>query len=134
MTVVSSVAPMPLLALRGLAVLTLAGIAVQFFLAGMTVFGAGNGWEAHAAMGGALGMPILLLFGVSFHAGLRTHRPLAGILFGVYLVQVALAGIGQVEPLIGALHPVNGLLLGFVAARLTRRLFGSGADTGPQLP
>ncbi|QEE44419.1 hypothetical protein FVA81_07255 [Rhizobium sp. WL3] len=116
------VSSMPRLGFRALAVLTLVGIAVQFFLAGMTVFGAGTGWEAHAATGGALGLPILGLFLMSFLAGLREHRRMASVLFALYLLQVTLAAVGQGQPLIGALHPVNGLLMGLLAARLNFRL------------
>lgn len=107
---------------RALAVLTLGGIASQFFLAGMTVFGAGTGWEAHAATGGAVGLPILGLFLMSFSASLRTLRTQTSLLFGLYLLQLTLAALGQTMPLIGALHPVNGLLMGLLASRLTVRL------------
>lgn len=122
MSSAASVSSMPRLGFRALAVLTLVGIAVQFFLAGMTVFGAGTGWEAHAATGGAVGLPILGLFLMSFLAGLREHRRMASVLFALYLLQVTLAAVGQGQPLIGALHPVNGLLMGLLAARLNFRL------------
>jgi hypothetical protein len=122
MSSAASVSSMPRLGFRALAVLTLVGIAVQFFLAGMTVFGAGTGWEAHAATGGAVGLPILGLFLMSFLAGLREHRRMASTLFALYLLQVTLAAVGQGQPLIGALHPVNGLLMGLLAARLNLRL------------
>ena len=117
-----SVSSMPRLGFRALAALTLVGIAVQFFLAGMTVFGGGTGWEAHAAIGGSVGVPIMGLFLMSFIAGLREYRSMAGGLLGLYLLQVALAASGQGQPLIGALHPVNGLLMGLLAARLNLRL------------
>jgi len=107
---------------RASAVLTLGGIAAQFFLAGMTVFGAGTGWEAHAATGGAVGLPILGLFLMSFRVSLRAHRTQASLLFGLYLLQLTLAAVGHTLPLIGALHPVNGLLMGLLASRLTVRL------------
>ncbi|MFN3720474.1 MAG: DUF6220 domain-containing protein [Rhizobium rhizophilum] len=122
MSSAASVSSMPRLGFRALAVLTLVGIAVQFFLAGMTVFGAGTGWEAHAATGGAIGLPILGLSLMSFLAGLREHRRMASVLFALYLLQVTLAAVGQGQPLIGALHPVNGLLMGLLAARLNFRL------------
>lgn len=107
---------------RAFAVLTLGGTATQFFLAGMTVFGAGTGWEAHAATGGAVGLPIFGLFQMSFRASLRAYRIQASLLFGLYLLQVTLAALGETLPLIGALHPVNGLLMGLLASRLTVRL------------
>ncbi|MBX9466765.1 MAG: hypothetical protein KL839_02345 [Rhizobium sp.] len=122
MSSAASVSSMPRLGFRALAVLTLVGIGVQFFLAGMTVFGAGTGWEAHAATGGAVGLPILGLFLMTFLAGLREHRRMASALFALYLLQVTLAAIGQGQPLIGALHPVNGLLMGLLAMGLNFRL------------
>lgn len=118
-TSISTTAP---LIFRAFVVLTLGGIATQFFLAGMTVFGAGTGWEAHAATGGAVGLPICGLFLMSFHTSLRAHRTQASLLFGLYLLQLTLAALGQALPLIGALHPVNGLLMGLLASRLNVRL------------
>lgn len=123
MSAVASHASMPGLGFKGLAVLSLTGVAVQFFLAGMAVFGAGAGWEAHAATGGVMGLPILGLFLMSFLAGLRDHRRMAGALLALYLLQVTLAAVGRAQPLIGALHPVNGLLTGLLAGALTWRLW-----------
>lgn len=115
-------APMALLAFRALAVAVLAGVVVQFFLAGMTVFGAGVGWDAHAATGGTLGVPLIGLFLMSLSQGLRTYRRIAGMLFALYLAQVTLAAVGGVLPLLAALHPVNGLVMALVALQLVRRL------------
>lgn len=109
----------PLFFCRLFAAVSLAGIIVQFFLAGMTVFGAGGGWDAHAATGGAVGIPILGLFLMSFLPVLRQNRSPASLLLGLYLLQLILAGLGHNLPLIGALHPVNGLLLGLVASKMT---------------
>ncbi len=118
----ASVSSMPRLGFRALSVLTMVGIAVQFFLAGMSVFGAGGGWEAHAATGGAVGLVIVGLFLLSLVAGLREYRLMTSGLFALYLLQVTLAAIGQGQPLIGALHPVNGLVMGLLAASLVWRL------------
>lgn len=122
MSAVTSISTTAPLIFRAFAVLTLGGIVAQFFLAGMTVFGAGTGWEAHAATGGAVGLPILGLFLMSFRVSLRAHRTQASLLFGLYLLQLTLAALGQTLPLIGALHPVNGLLMGLLASRLTVRI------------
>ncbi|MDH4412550.1 MAG: DUF6220 domain-containing protein [Rhizobium sp.] len=115
-------APIAVLVFRGLAVAALAGVAIQFFLAGMTVFGAGTGWETHAAMGGALGLPVIGLFLMSLSRGLRAYRRSAGLLLAVYLIQVMLAALGSVVPMLGALHPVNGLLMALITFQLVRRL------------
>jgi hypothetical protein len=107
---------------RGLVWLIIGGIALQFFLAGLTVFGGGAGWEAHAATGGALVLPILLTFAISFQGTLQPYRRLASLLLAGYLLQVMLAALGDGLPLLGALHPVNGLAMASVAFLLASRL------------
>ncbi|MDM7979864.1 MAG: DUF6220 domain-containing protein [Rhizobium sp.] len=114
--------PFPVLVFRGLAIMVLGGVAGQFFLAGMTVFGAGGGWDLHAATGGALGLPVLALFLLSLAPALRGYRRSGALLFAVYLLQVALAGVGDALPMLGALHPVNGLLMALIAVRMVGRL------------
>ena len=115
--------PFAMIVFRGLAIVVLGGVAGQFFLAGMAVFGAGTGWELHAAMGGALGLPVLALFllSLSLSQALRRYRRSGALLFTVYLLQVALAGVGDALPMLGALHPVNGMLMGLITVRLVGR-------------
>lgn len=113
--------PFPVLVFRGLAIVVLGGVAGQFFLAGMTVFGAGAGWDLHAATGGALGLSVLALFLLSLSQALRGYRRSGALLFAVYLLQVALAGVGDALPMLGALHPVNGMLMGLITVRLVGR-------------
>lgn len=110
--------PLPVLAFRGLATVVVAGVAGQFLLAGMAVFGAGTGWELHAATGGALGLPVLALFLLSLSQALRGYRRSGALLLAVYLLQVMLAAVGGGVPLLGALHPVNGLVMGLISLRL----------------
>lgn len=109
---------LPVLAFRGLATVVVAGVAGQFLLAGMAVFGAGTGWELHAATGGALGLPVLALFLLSLSQALRGLRRSGALLLTVYLLQVMLAAVGGGVPLLGALHPVNGLVMGLISLRL----------------
>ena len=106
---------------RGLGIVVLAGVAGQFLLAGMTVFGAGTGWELHVATGGALGLPVLTLFLLSLSPALHPYRRDGGLLFAIYLLQVALAAVGDALPMLGALHPVNGMLMGLITVRLVGR-------------
>lgn len=110
------------LVFKGLAVVVLLGVALQFFLAGMTVFGGGTGWELHGATGGALGVPVIALFIVSMAPGLRHYRQITGLLLAIYLLQVTLGALGETLPLLGALHPVNGLVMGLVSVTLMKRL------------
>lgn len=118
-------APMVVLVFRGLAVLVLVGIAVQFFLAGSAVFGHVRGWDLHAMTGGVLGLPVLGLLLMSLSRGLRAYRGIAGLLLAVYLTQFALVGLGRTIPMLGGLHPLNGLLMGLIAAKLMGRLLRS---------
>lgn len=113
--------PFPVFVFRGLAIVVLAGVAGQFLLAGMTVFGAGTGWELHAATGGALGLPVFALFLLSLSPSLRPYRRDGSLLFAVYLLQVALAAVGDALPMLGALHPVNGMLMGLIIVKLVGR-------------
>ncbi|MGL4196567.1 MAG: DUF6220 domain-containing protein [Allorhizobium sp.] len=122
MTGAALASPLSAIVFKGLGVVVVSGVAVQFFLAGMTVFGAGTGWETHAATGGALGLPVIGLFLMSLSRGLRTYRGIAGLLLVVYLIQITLAALGSVAPMLGALHPVNGLAMGLIAFHLVRRL------------
>ena len=67
-------------------------------------------------------MPLIGLFLMSLSQGLRAYRGIAGMLFALYLAQVTLAALGGALPLLGALHPVNGLVMALVALQLVRRL------------
>lgn len=113
--------PVPVQVFRGLVVVVLAGVAGQFLLAGMAVFGAGTGWQLHAATGGALGLPVLALFLLSLSQALRGYRRSGTLLFAVYLLQVMLAAVGDALPMLGALHPLNGLVMGLITMRLVGR-------------
>ncbi len=114
--------PMSALVFKGLGVLMLSGVALQFFLAGMAVFGAGTGWELHATMGGVLGVPVIVLFLMSLSRGLQIFRRITGLLFALYVLQGALAALGGMMPILGALHPVNGLMMALIAVTLMGRL------------
>lgn len=96
------------------------GIAVQFLLAGMAVFGAGAGFEIHSTMGGVLGLPVILVAVLSFTQTLKEHRGPALLLLALYVLQITLAALGRDLPMLGALHPLNGVAMAFVAGRLVR--------------
>jgi hypothetical protein len=87
------------------------GILGQFMLAGTALFRDGSAWGAHAALGGALAIPVgALLAGAVLVARLRDFGWWAGLVALLYLLQVALAAVGTALPL--SFHPFNaGLLL-----------------------
>jgi hypothetical protein len=98
---------------RGLALLFLVGGLVQFFLAGLGAFG--EGWDAHKLWGNALTVIALILVILAF-VGRREALQASIVLLVLVIVQGFLAVVGEDVAIIGALHPVNALLLLWVAS------------------
>lgn len=83
-------------------------ILAQFLLAGLALFPGGTGWSAHKALGGALLLPILLLF---LARPLRRWALLLALLYGLQIAWIVL-GQDLGAATLMALHPFNaGLLL-----------------------
>jgi hypothetical protein len=104
---------------RVLGWIVLLGAALQFFLAGLAVFRAkphgtdklfeSSAFDAHRVVGDAL---ILASFAILVLAIVnREQVRIAGALFVLMLVQFGLAAAGDSIAALGALHPVNGLLV-----------------------
>lgn len=118
------------LAYRGLAGLFVAGAVLQFFLAGLGVFGTGAAFEVHATVGTTLAFAsivLLALAGVLTLSGSLARRSagLAALLVVLMVVQYSLVELfSEAVPALAALHPVNGLLVLGVALSLAleRRL------------
>src|SRR3954468_20633169 len=95
---------------RGLALLFLAIAAlVQFFLAGLMAFGHG-GTDAHASIGNLLTVIALILL-VLAAVGRRQALQASAVLFALMIIQNVLGMTGDDVSILGALHPVNGLLI-----------------------
>jgi hypothetical protein len=118
----------PQSAQRILAWLFLLGATLQFFLAGLGVFRAkphgsdklfeSSAFDAHRVVGDAL---ILIAFALLVLALVnREQIRLAFALFVLMLVQFGLAAAGDSIAALGALHPVNGVLLILLAHILSR--------------
>ena len=103
---------------RGLGFLFLGLGVLQFFLAGLGVFG-DDGYEPHQAVGSALTLIALILL-ILAAIGRREALVPSAVLLGLMILQTALAYI-EVTAL-NALHPVNGLLILFVAHQAARGL------------
>src|SRR5438874_4566751 len=101
--------------------LFLVGIPVQFYLAGRGVFGAGT-YDAHKSVGDAMHVVSLLVFVISlFGADMRNGRDL-GMAFLFFVLMTIQAIIPSFKhPEVGALHPVNALLLLGLAIHLLMR-------------
>jgi hypothetical protein len=92
---------------RILALLFLAGAVVQFFLAGLGVFGE-TSYDAHQIWGGVLTVVSLVVLILAF-VGRREALQASAILFVLMIVQNILGGSGFDAPILGAFHPVVGL-------------------------
>jgi Family of unknown function (DUF6220) len=110
---------------RGLAWLFLAGAVLQFFLAGLGVFGAAS-FGPHETLGKLLALASLILLVLAVILALtgglsRRRAGLAALLFALMVVQWLLVeAFSEGAPALAALHPVNGLLVLSVAFALAR--------------
>lgn len=104
---------------RLVATLTLAGVAVQFFLAGAGAFGA-TAYDAHRTLGGVL----IALGGVGVVlAVLSRHRPSRALALEVaFLLQLLLGHLGMHHPWIGALHGLVAVGVAALASAVARGL------------
>jgi hypothetical protein len=103
----------------GLAVIYLAGVVVQFFLAGLGTFGA-TSFDAHQAFGLVLALLTLILLVLAVVGKVpRLLIGLAVILLGLNVLQMFLAQVDVEE--IAALHVVNALAIVFVAHEIMQR-------------
>jgi hypothetical protein len=105
---------------QGLAWLVLAGLAVQFYLAGAALFGATT-FQAHRTLGYLLAVAILLLLVVALAA--RPGRRLVGLnalLAGLAVVQVLLPALRSGLPWVAALHVVVAVGIAAQAAAIAR--------------
>ena len=105
---------------QGLAFLTLAVGILAFFLAGLGAFG--EGFDAHRGSGSLLIVLSLIVLVLAF-VGRREAVVQSAVLLGLAILQMLLAILGnEVSSFFGALHPVNGLLILFVAHQTARAL------------
>jgi hypothetical protein len=98
----------------------LAGLLLQFYLAGTALFGAGS-FQPHRMLGSALTLFVILLAVLAL-AG-RLGWPVFGLsmlLVTLTIVQIMLPSLRGSAPWIAALHPANALALMGVSARLGR--------------
>jgi hypothetical protein len=92
---------------------------VQFFLAGLNVFG-GSSIESHRVLGFILAAAALLLIILALVGRLpRKTVLLVVLLLGLTILQSVLVNVDIDE--VGALHPVNALVIAFVAYGLMQR-------------
>ena len=111
---------------RWLTVLFLVALVVQFFLAGLGVFGA-ESFEAHRTLGYALqgGAIILLLLALVGRLGRSVVWPIA-LLVVLAIVQSLLAAAKDDARYLAALHVVNALAIVVLAQLVAYRAWRQG--------
>jgi len=120
---------------QGLAWLVVAGLVVEFYLAGAALFGVTPSFEPHRALGSLLGAAILLLLIVTLIA--RPGRQLVGmvgLLTVLMIVQMALPSLRAAVPAVAALHVVNAAVLIGLASTIAREARRMPATSAPAEP
>ena len=93
------------------ALLLVAGLVAQIFLAGLGVFRSPESFLTHRDFGYMLELLPVLLLVLGLIAGLgRRMALLAAGMFGLFLLQSVFVGLRETAPEAAALHPVNGFL------------------------
>lgn len=108
----------------GLARVILAAVGLQFFFAGLGLFGA-TSFRAHQMTGSLIVLASLLLLLLALGGVLSGVRiGLSALLLVLTILQFVLA---RGPSLLAAFHPVNAVMILFIARNLAR--FGARADT-----
>ena len=94
---------------RLLSLLFVAGGVIQFVLAGYASFG-GSDWDPHSVWGTVLTVVALVILILAV-VGRRAALQASAIVFGLMLLQNVLGVVGEDAPVLGALHPLNGLII-----------------------
>jgi hypothetical protein len=101
--------------------LYLSGIVIQVFFAGASLFELTD-WTVHSGLGWVLGsVPLLLLvLGLLARVDRRTAWLTAGLAVAA-MIQPELAAARHDSPVVAAFHPVNALIVFWLAAVVARR-------------
>ncbi|MFC0626541.1 hypothetical protein [Kribbella deserti] len=123
-------------AYRVLALLTAVGVVIQVAAIGLDGFMLNSdardgvtvdssysnlGQSIHQLNGNILAVVVLALLVVSFFADVPSGRKLAAVVFGLVVLQIALAVLASGAPVLGILHGINGLAIAGVASMAARR-------------
>ena len=116
---------------RTCAFLYLAAIALQFYAAGLAVFGVST-FMTHALFGYSMIIGATILVALTFVARLpRRVKILAGLVLFLTVLQPVLALIRSPIPVLAALHPVNALIIFAIASRIAASTVASTNSQSP---
>ena len=103
------------------AMLLVAGLVTQVFLAGLGVFKGPASFSTHRDFGYMLELLPFLLFLLAIFGRLgRRAVVLPAAIFGLFILQSVFVVLRSDAPEIAALHPVNGFLITFLAIVVAR--------------
>ena len=104
-----------------IALLFIAALLIQVWLAGRGVFESPIVFATHRDVGYTLSLfPIVLLVLVLLGGMGRRVAILAAVIFGLFILQSVFVVMRDSSPAIAALHPVNGFLIVLLAVVLAR--------------
>jgi Family of unknown function (DUF6220) len=105
----------------GLAWVIVAGLLLQFYLAGAALFGA-TSFEAHRSLGMGLALPVaaLVVLALAGHMGWRVVG-FSVLLLALTVVQILLPQLRETASWVAALHPINAMILMGVTSSCARR-------------
>ena len=121
-------------AYSGIAYVILALGVLQFFLAGVGIFGA-ESFDAHKSVGFAIHGITIVVFLLAI-AGPRTGQDIGMgfVLAALTTLQISLPGLRGDAPWLAAFHPLLALLVLGLAAHIGRRYIGAGGAGGSGAP
>jgi len=104
-----------------IALLFIAALLIQVWLAGRGVFESPIVFATHRDVGYTLSLFPIVLLVLGLLGGMgRRVAILAAVLFGLFILQSVLVVMRDSSPAIAALHPVNGFLIVLLAVVLAR--------------
>ena len=104
-----------------IALLFIAALLIQVWLAGRGVFESPIVFATHRDVGYTLSLFPIVLLVLGFLGGMgRRVAILAAVIFGLFILQSVLVVMRDSSPAIAALHPVNGFLIVLLAVVLAR--------------
>jgi hypothetical protein len=104
-----------------IALLFIAALLIQVWLAGRGVFESPIVFATHRDVGYTLSLFPIVLLVLGLLGGMgRRVAILAAVIFGLFILQSVLVVMRDSSPAIAALHPVNGFLIVLLAVVLAR--------------
>lgn len=108
--------------------LFMVGVVVQFFLAGLGVFGDhakhvkdASSFDPHRALGHILGAIAVVIFLLAIAARESRRTWIGALVLAIlaFVLQSVLAGVGEDHQVVGGLHALDGIVITFLAGWLT---------------